>query len=109
MEHGSIPRLTNAYKVANAFKVTVYDLWELPRTKPKVDASRFDSLSLRDEREKKKLSLEAFAKKSGVPKNTIYRIESGQAPSLVSAARIAAAHQLSVYQIWKPPDQVVSD
>ena len=102
MEHGRTPRLTNAYKVASAFELTVYELWEIPCSAPEVDAAKFEFAALRDQREARQWSLDTLAEMSGVPKNTIYRIENGQVPSLESAVRIAAALEVSVYQLWKP-------
>lgn len=107
MEHGFRPRLTNAYKVASAFGLTVYELWDIPHSGPDVDAVEFES-DLRGQREARGWSLDTFAAMSGVPKNTIYRIENGQVPNLASAARIAAALGVSVYQLWKPPSHAVT-
>jgi DNA-binding XRE family transcriptional regulator len=43
-----------------------------------------------------------LAELSGVSKTTLCQIEKGHMPSLKNAVRIAAALDLSVYQIWNP-------
>lgn len=55
---------------------------------------------IRQLRHERKWSLRRLSELSGVPANTICRMESGIGATLRNALRIAAAFQLSVYEVW---------
>jgi transcriptional regulator with XRE-family HTH domain len=102
MEGGSGTTVTNAYKVATAFQLTVYELWSIPPgwTIPLPNES--DVSSVTELRLKRGWRLRDLAELSRIPTTTLFAIEKGQIPKLENAVRIAAALGVSVYQIWKP-------
>jgi transcriptional regulator with XRE-family HTH domain len=105
MERGSGTSVTNAYKVAAAFQLTVYELWSIPPggTIPVLDEA--DVSSVTELRLKRGWRLRDLAELSKVPPTTLFGIEKGQIPKLETAVRIAAVLGVSVYQIWKPQKQ----
>jgi transcriptional regulator with XRE-family HTH domain len=102
IDRGDNPKLQNAYKVASAFQLTVYELWGIAPTGKSGQEAESKILSMRELREKRGWSFDRLRNLSSVKKNTLYRVENGQEPSLESAVRIAAAFGVSVYQMWKP-------
>jgi transcriptional regulator with XRE-family HTH domain len=54
-------------------------------------------------RKQKKWTLKQLAKVSGVPYNSIWRMERGDAPGLVFAYKVADALQTTVYELWGIP------
>lgn len=102
MEKGYGVTLRNAFTLANIFRVTIYDLWDIvPAGGPAPRAAK-TTISLRKLRLDRGWGLVQLAKSSGVSKTTIFGVENGHAPTLENAARIAAALGVSVYDIWKP-------
>ena len=103
MERGYGASLTNAFKIAEAFQLTVYDVWGIPRgethqpTKAHIESG---VSTVRELRLKRGWLLRDLSRLSGVSKTTLARIEDGHSPSLQNAAQIAAALGVSLYQIW---------
>jgi len=102
MERGSGTSVTNAYKVAAAFQVTVYELWSFPPSGTIPVPNEADVSSVTELRLKRGWRLRDLAELSRVPPTTLFGIEKGQIPKLENAVRIAAALDVSVYQIWRP-------
>jgi transcriptional regulator with XRE-family HTH domain len=102
LERGQGTTLTNAYKVASAFQLTIYELWRIPQSGAAIGLHRKNLYSVRELRLQRSWRLHDLAELSGVSKTTLCQIEKGHMPSLKNAVRIAAALDLSVYQIWKP-------
>jgi DNA-binding XRE family transcriptional regulator len=102
MEGGSGTAVTNGYKVAAAFQLTVYDLWSIPASETILFPNNENVFSVTELRRKRGWRLRDLAELSRVSKTTLYEIEKGQIPKLESAVSIAAALGVSVYQIWKP-------
>lgn len=102
MERGSGTSVTNAYKVAAAFQLTVYELWSIPQNWPIPVPNEANRSSVTELRLKRGWRLRDLAELSRVPPTTLFGIEKGQIPKLETAVRIAAALGVSVYQIWKP-------
>lgn len=98
--HGG--RIDDAYKVAAAFQVTVYELYSIRPIANIPIATGAEVYSVRELRLKRNLSLQDLAAASGVARSTIFAIEKGTIPSVDKAVKIAAALKVSVYQIWKP-------
>lgn len=103
MEKGYGVTLRNAFTMAAIFGASVYDLWDI--VPAGVSAVMFgnDAISIRKLRRKQHWGLRELAKASGVSKTTLSIVESGHTPTLENAANIAAALNVSVYDIWKPP------
>ena len=102
MERGSGTSVMNAYKVAAAFQLTVYDLWLIPPSGTIPAPNDADVSSVTELRLKRGWGLRDLAELSRIPPSTLFAIEKGQIPKLENALRIAAALEVSVYQIWKP-------
>jgi transcriptional regulator with XRE-family HTH domain len=102
MERGSGTAVTNAYKVAGAFHLTVYELWSIPPSDAIPVPNEADVSSLTELRLRRSWRLRDLAESSRIPTTTLFAIEKGQIPKLENAVRIAAALGVSVYQIWKP-------
>jgi transcriptional regulator with XRE-family HTH domain len=101
IERGSGTSITNAYNVAAAFQLTVYDLWAIPPSGTIPFANEVDVFSVTELRLKRGWRLRDLAELSRVSTTTLFAIEKGQIPKLESAFRIAGALGVSVYQIWK--------
>lgn len=101
MNQGGRPKLKDAYRVARAFELTVYEVWGMPTTGHPVSTTGAETLPLLERRGECGWSLDTLAELSGVPTTTISRIERGQEPHLDSAFRIAAVLGVSVYQVWQ--------
>lgn len=103
IERGHAVTLRNAFAIAAIFEVSVYDLWDI--APPGASAGMFvkDLTSIRKLRLKGGWGLKELAAASGVSKTTISVAESGHRPTLENAAKIAAALNVSVYDLWKPP------
>lgn len=102
MERGRGARLENAYKVAAAFQVTVYDLYpSLPTNAVPVTKGK-DVYSVLELRLKHNWTLRQLATASGVSVTALCSAEKGFPPKVDKAIKIAAALGVSVYQIWKP-------
>jgi transcriptional regulator with XRE-family HTH domain len=102
MERGSGTSVTNAYKIAAAFQVTVYELWSIPPSGTIPVPNEVDVSSVIELRLKRGWRLRDLAELSGIPTTTLFAIEKGQIPKLENAVRIAVALGVSVYQIWRP-------
>jgi DNA-binding XRE family transcriptional regulator len=101
MERGDGTGLRNAYKVANAFGLTIYDLWDIPQHRTDRLETGSSTCFLRELRIKRKLRLNELARLSGIPTTTLFRIEKGHVPTLQIAVRLAATLGVSAYQIWR--------
>lgn len=93
--------MKDAYRVARAFGLTVYELWGIAPAGQPVSTTDAETLSLLELRNKCGWSLDTLRELSGVPISTLSRVERGQEPHLDSAFRIAAALSVSVYQVWQ--------
>jgi transcriptional regulator with XRE-family HTH domain len=102
MERGYGTALTNAYRVAAAFHLTVYELWSIPPSGIIPVPNETDVSSVAELRLKRGWRLRDLVELSRVPTTTLFAIEKGQIPKLENGVRIAAALGVSVYQIWKP-------
>lgn len=102
MERGSGTSVTNAYKVAAAFQLTVYELWSISPVGTIPLPNEADVSSVTELRLTRGWRLRDLAELSRIPTTTLFAIEKGQIPKLEIAVRIAAALGVSVYQIWKP-------
>lgn len=101
MESGYGVALRNAFKVADAFRLTIYEVWDIPlREQPKPDARELAGNGVRELRLKHGWRLRDLAEASGVSKTTLAEIERGHMPTLKNAVRIASAFGVSVYAIW---------
>lgn len=107
LEKGRGPVLRNAVKVANAFGLTVYEVWNIPGPHiiPWVAPATERRNKLRTLRLERGWTLDELAQRSHVSKSTIAQIERDRGPTLNNAVRIAAAFGLSVYDIWVIPTQ----
>jgi transcriptional regulator with XRE-family HTH domain len=105
LEHGMSPVLTNAIKVAGAFGLTVYEVWNIPgpHITPWVAPATVKSNKLRALRRERQWTLDELAERCRVSKSTIAQIERDRGPTLGNAVRIAAAFGVSVYDIWSFP------
>jgi transcriptional regulator with XRE-family HTH domain len=101
MERGSGTSVTNAYKVAAAFQLTVYELWSIPPSGTIPVPNEADVSSVTELRLKRGWRLRDLAELSRIPTTTLFAIEKGQIPKLENAVRIAVALGVSVYQIWR--------
>lgn len=107
LEKGRGPVLANAVKVANAFGLTVYAVWNIPGPQiiPWVAPATEKRNRLRTLRLERGWTLDELAQRSHVSKSTIAQIERDRGPTLNNAVRIAAAFGVSVYDIWAIPTQ----
>lgn len=101
LERNQGTTLSNAYKVASAFQLTIYELWNIPQSGAAIGLNRKNLYSVRELRLQRSWRLHDLAELSKVLKTTLWQIEKGHVPSLKNAVRIADALELSVYQIWK--------
>jgi transcriptional regulator with XRE-family HTH domain len=102
MERGCSVTLKNAFTMAQLFRVTVYDLWNIAPAGMQAEAFVGRVTSLRRLRRRRKLGLRELARASGVSTSTLSIAENGHTPTLENAAKIAAALGVSVYHIWGP-------
>ena len=109
MERGYGVSLRNAYKVAGAFQLTIYELWSIPPTGSAGNPGEIGFKTVRELRIQRHWRLRDLAQVSGVSKATLTYIEGGHIPTLRNAIRIATALDVSVYQIWNPRSIVKSD
>jgi transcriptional regulator with XRE-family HTH domain len=103
MEKGYGVTLRNAFTIAAIFGVSVYELWDI--VPAGVSAGMFvkDIASIRQLRRRRRWGLHQLANATGVSKTTLSIVESGHRPTLENAAKIAAALNVSIYDIWRPP------
>jgi transcriptional regulator with XRE-family HTH domain len=102
MERGYGVTLRNAFRIAGAFGVTVYDLWNFTLGGSAAARRSKDFVSVRQLRLEHQWRLSDLAKIAGVSKATLFGVETGHTPTLENAFRIAAALGVSVYEIWNP-------
>lgn len=103
MEKGYGVTLRNAFTIAGIFGLSVYELWDIVPAGASAGMFVKDVASIRRLRRRRRWGLHELARASGVSKTTLSIVESGHTPTLENAARIAAALNVSVYDIWKPP------
>ena len=101
LERNQGTTLSNAYKVASAFQLTIYELWNIPQSGAATGLDRKNLYWSGELRLQRSWRLHDLAELSGVSKTTLWQIEKGHVPSLKNAVKIADALELSVYQIWK--------
>jgi len=105
MEKGHGTSLKNAFRVADAFRVTIYDVWCIPvsNAPPHANAPRPPVAgTVRQLRRQYRWRLHDLAKLSHVSKTTLAGIERGHIPTFKHAVRIAEALGVSVYHLWGP-------
>lgn len=100
MERGRGAKLVNAYKVATAFHVTVYELYPTLSTGAISAVKGGDVHTVRELRLKRHWGLRDLAEASGASSTTLCYVEKGYIPKVDKAIKIAAALGVSVYQIW---------
>ena len=82
MEGGYGTAVTNAYKVAAAFQLTVYELWSVPASGTAPLPYQSDVSSVTELRVKRGWRLRDLAELSRVSTTTLFAIEKGQIPKL---------------------------
>ena len=102
IENGYSTALKNAYRIANVFQTTIYDLWDIPPSGDPVASGKNRNLSPVELRTQRGWVLDDLSKLSGVSKTTLFHVEQGHTPALEIAIKIARAFGVSVYEIWKP-------
>ncbi len=105
MEKGHGTSLKNAFKVADAFRVTIYDVWCIPvsNAPPHTNAPRQPTAgTVRELRRQYRWRLHDLTKLAHVSKTTLAGIEHGHIPTFKHAVRIAEALGVSVYHLWGP-------
>ena len=102
IENGYSTALKNAYRIANVFQTTIYDLWDIPPSGDLVASGKTRTLSPAELRSQRGWVLDDLSKLSGVSKTTLFHVERGHTPALEIAVKIARAFGVSVYNIWKP-------
>lgn len=107
LEKGRGPTLSNAVKVAGAFGLTVYEVWNIPGPHiiPWLAPATEKANKLRALRLERDWTLDEFAKRSRVSRSTIAQVERSKGPTLNNAVRLAAAFGVSVYDIWSFPTE----
>lgn len=105
LEHGMSPVLMNAIKVAGAFGLTVYEVWNIPGPHiiPWVGPATAKGNKLRELRRERGWTLDELADRCKLSRSTLAQIERNTGPSLSNGVRIAAAFGLSVYDTWSVP------
>jgi len=103
MEKGYGVTLRNAFTIAAIFGLSVYDLWNIGPAGVSAGLFVHEPASIRKLRRRRRWGLRELANVSGVSKTTLSIVESGHTPTLENAAKIAAALNVSLYDIWKPP------
>lgn len=98
-------RLHNAYKIANAFQLTIYDLWDIPQVGNPANAEKHGAglKTVRELRLGRRWRLQDLADVSGVSKAALVNIEKGHIPTLKSGLKVAVALGVSIHEIWRPP------
>jgi len=106
MESGGGTTLRNALRIASAFQLSVYQVWETispsasdPKNRRCANAA---VLSVRELRAKRGWRLYDLSNASGVSMSTVASIEKGRLPTLNNALRIASAFGVSIHEIWTP-------
>jgi len=102
MERGGGTTLRNALRIADAFQLSVYEVWESPSASNRrgANTAKFTVSELRAERGWR---LYDISNVSGVSMSTVASVEKGRFPTLNNALRIAAALGVSVHEIWRLP------
>jgi DNA-binding XRE family transcriptional regulator len=103
MEKGSFPMLEKWFRLAKAFQLTIYDLWDVPAPlgcAPSYVALLPNTMKIRALRDAQGWHLADLSKLTGIPQSTLSQIERGGLPSLKNAVRIAAALGASVDELW---------
>jgi transcriptional regulator with XRE-family HTH domain len=107
LEKGGSPVLGNAMRIAEAFQLTIYEVWNVSRPLmiTRAEPAKEKRNNLRILRRERGWTLNELARRSRVPKSTVAQLEGGRDPRLQNAIRIAAAFGLSVYDIWSIPGE----
>jgi DNA-binding XRE family transcriptional regulator len=109
MEGGNGTTLRNALRIAGAFQLSVYEIWETPPRSETDSKNRRGAngpaLTVHGLRAKQGWRLYDLANVSGVSMSTVASVEKGRLPTLNNALRIAAAFGVSVHEIWRLPDK----
>jgi len=107
MESGGGTTLRNALRIASAFELSVYEVWETPAPS-EIDlknrrAANTTTLTVHELRAKRGWRLYDISNVSGVSMSTVASVEKGRSPTLNNALRIAAAFEVSIHEIWSLP------
>ena len=102
IENGYSTALRNAYRIANVFQASIYDLWDIPPSGDPVASGKTRNASPLELRIQRGWVLDDLSRLSGVSKTTLFHVEQGHTPALEIAVKIARAFGVSVYDIWKP-------
>jgi transcriptional regulator with XRE-family HTH domain len=103
LEKGGVPTLKNAFRLANVFDLTVYEIWNIPapaETMPEQVVRLTDRIKVRGLRTVRGLKMKHLASLAELPMSTVSQIERGCVPSLKSAVQIATVLGASVYELW---------
>jgi len=104
MEGGNGTTLRNALRIANAFQLSVYEIWETvapsEAESQKGRGANAAALSVYELRAERGWRLYDLSNVSGVSMSTVASVEKGRLPTLNNALRIASAFGVSVHEIW---------
>jgi transcriptional regulator with XRE-family HTH domain len=105
METGGGTTLRNALRIASAFELSVYQVWEtLSQSETDLEGTNTAALTVRDLRTKRGWRLYDLSNASRVSMSTVASVEKGRLPTLKNALRIASAFGVSVHEIWRHAD-----
>jgi DNA-binding XRE family transcriptional regulator len=109
MESGGGATLRNALRIADAFQLSVYEVWETPSpAETELNNNRrcanAPALTVHELREELGWRLYDVSSVSGVSITTVASVEKGHLPTLNNAMCIAAALGVSVHEIWRLTD-----
>lgn len=108
METGAGTTLRNALRIASAFRLSVYQVWETPSlsetdSKNNRRSPNAAALTMHELRAERGWRLYDLSNVSGVSITTVAGVEKGRLPTLNNALRIASAFGVSVHEIWTLP------
>jgi transcriptional regulator with XRE-family HTH domain len=109
MESGGGTTLRNALRIADAFQLSVYEIWETlspseTQSKNNRRSANAVALIVQELRAQRGWRLYDVSSVSGVSITTVASVEKGHLPTLNNALRIAAALGVSVHEIWSHKD-----
>ena len=107
MESGRNTTLRNALRIAGAFQLSVYEIWETSSSSQGGSKNRGrangPALTVHQLRADRGWRLYDLSGISGASMSTVASVEKGRLPTLNNALRIASAFGVSVHEIWRLP------
>jgi DNA-binding XRE family transcriptional regulator len=104
MESGRGTTLRSALRIAAAFELSVYEIWETSSSSQSGSKNRErangPALTVHELRADRGWRLYDLSNASGVSMSTVASLEKGRLPTLNNALRIASAFGVSVHEIW---------